>query len=75
MVQMSTRGAKPRFSAPRRLMPRRPDPAEFFKHLLWVCMILAVAAYDAVIVQNVTETLMGITYQPASVEVIQRPGR
>jgi hypothetical protein len=80
MLQMSAMrpgGAKPEtgFSALRFFKPGRPDLMEVLKHLLWACMILAVAAYGAVVVRNVTDMLVGITHQPTTMVVTARPNR
>ena len=51
------------------------DPAEPVRRLVWACLILAVAAYGAVVVRNVTDALVGIaTHQPVTVAV-QSPYR
>jgi hypothetical protein len=41
----------------------------------WICMILAVAAYGAVIVRNVTDVLEGVAGHPRSVVLVERPYR
>lgn len=43
--------------------------------LVWFCLILAMAAYGAAIVRNITETLQGIAGQSRSVAVLERPYR
>ena len=80
MVQISAmrpHGAKPKtgYSAPRLKKVRRPDLTEMCKHLLWIALILAISAYGAVCVQNITEMLMDITQQHASLTAIDRPMR
>ena len=40
-----------------------------------ILLILAVAAYGAAIVQNVTEVLHGIAHPRAPIQVVQRPVR
>jgi hypothetical protein len=44
------------------------------RNLVWICLVLTVAAFGSVVVRNVTETLVGITHQP-SMAVAQRPSR
>jgi hypothetical protein len=43
--------------------------------LLRVCIILAVAAYGAAIVQNVTQMLQGIAHHHTAAPVVQPPAR
>jgi hypothetical protein len=43
--------------------------------LVWVCVVLAVAAYGAVVVRNVTDTLIGIVDHSRSVALVDRPNR
>jgi len=57
----------------RRKTVRRPDFTALHRHLLWVCLVLATAAYLAVCVQNITEVLTGITRQHQSVEAVDSP--
>jgi hypothetical protein len=45
------------------------------RNLIWACMVLAVAAYGAVVVRNVTDMLVGVTSHPASMVVAQQPNR
>jgi len=45
------------------------------RRLVWVGMVVAVAAYGAVVVQNVTGMLVGITSHQRSVVVAERPVR
>jgi F0F1-type ATP synthase membrane subunit c/vacuolar-type H+-ATPase subunit K len=53
----------------------RANRTEPVRGLVWVCLVLGVAAYGSVVVRNVTETLVGIaTHQPSMV-VVQRPSR
>jgi hypothetical protein len=56
-----------------------PDVRTDSPHLLpgpvRILIILAVAAYGAVVVQNVTEVLHGIAHQQAPIQVVQRPAR
>ncbi len=42
---------------------------------VWVCLVLAVAAYGAVVVRNVTEMLAGITHPAPAIVVVERPVR
>jgi len=44
-------------------------------NLVWACLLLAVAAYGAVVVRNVTEMLVGITSHQSSIILAQRPSR
>ena len=43
--------------------------------LVWVCLVLAIAAYGAVVVRNVTDTLIGIADHSRSVASVERPNR
>ncbi len=45
------------------------------RHLSWACVVLAVAAYGAVVVRNVTGTLEGILSRRPPVVVAQQPSR
>jgi len=52
----------------------RVDPSGPVRNLVWACLILAVAAYGALVVRNVTDALVGIaTHQPPV--TIQSPYR
>jgi hypothetical protein len=42
--------------------------------VVWVFLVLAVAAYGSVVVRNVTDVLVGMTHQPTMV-VVERPNR
>jgi F0F1-type ATP synthase membrane subunit c/vacuolar-type H+-ATPase subunit K len=56
-------------------MRSRVDPPRPLRTLLWIGLVLAVAAYGSVVVRNVTETLVWIaSHQPAMV-MVQRPSR
>jgi hypothetical protein len=56
-------------------MRSRVDIARLARDLLWACLVLAVAAYGAVVVRNVTDALVMITsHQPAMV-LADRPMR
>lgn len=59
-----------------RLFPERwlEEPSRGFKTLLWVCAVLAVAAYGSVCVRNVTTMLADMAYHPAVV-AMATPGR
>lgn len=52
----------------------RVDIGRLGRDLLWASLVLAVAAYGAVVVRNVTDMLVGITHQPPMV-VVERPSR
>jgi hypothetical protein len=52
-------------------MRSQADPAGTVRRLVWVCLVLAIAGYGAVVVRNVTETLVGITTHQASAVTIQ----
>jgi len=56
-------------------MRSRTDIITLVLQLLWVCAIVAVAGYGALIVQNVTEALKGIAHHSASAPIIERPTR
>ncbi len=45
------------------------------RDLLWICLVLAVAGYGAIVVQNVTEALVGITSHQPTIVVAQTPSR
>jgi hypothetical protein len=53
----------------------RADLATLVRRLLWAAMVVAVAAYGAVVVRNVTEQLMVMTTHAPSQVVAQRPNR
>jgi hypothetical protein len=53
----------------------RVDVARLGRDLLWACLVVAMAAYGAVVVRNVTDALVGIASHPASLVVVQRPNR
>ena len=48
---------------------------ELIQNLSWVGLVLAVAAYGAAVVRNVTEMLVGIATHQPPVVVVQRPNR
>jgi uncharacterized membrane protein YqhA len=43
--------------------------------VVWVGLVLAVAAYGAVIVHNVTETMAGIASQGSAMVMVEHPAR
>jgi hypothetical protein len=51
------------------------DGPRLAQGLSWVALVLAVAAYGAAIVRNVTEALVGITTHQTPDVVVQRPNR
>ena len=53
----------------------RTDDPHLLPGPVRILLILAVAAYGAAIVQNVTEVLHGIAHPRAPTRVIQRPAR
>jgi uncharacterized membrane protein YqhA len=53
-----------------RLRARRVLPG-----VVWVCLVVAVAAYGAVVVRNVTETLTGISDHAHTVTLGNQPNR
>jgi F0F1-type ATP synthase membrane subunit c/vacuolar-type H+-ATPase subunit K len=53
----------------------RVDLSRLARDVLWVGLILAVAAYGAVVVRNVTETMVAITSHQPSIVVVERPNR
>jgi hypothetical protein len=42
---------------------------------VWVCLVLAIAAYGSVVVRNVTDVLAGISHPPPGIVVVERPTR
>jgi hypothetical protein len=53
----------------------RVDSPRLIRRLSWVALVLAIAAYGAAVVRNVTEMLVGIATHQPPVVVIQRPNR
>jgi hypothetical protein len=53
----------------------RVDIPRLIYGLTWVALVLAVAAYGAVIVRNVTEMLVGIATHQPPLFLVQRPNR
>jgi hypothetical protein len=53
----------------------RADITRLAQELSWIGLILAVAAYGALVVRNVTDMLVGIATHQPSIVVIQRPTR
>jgi hypothetical protein len=43
--------------------------------VVWVCLVLSVAAYGAVVVRNITDMLVGITDHSRDVALVGRPNR
>lgn len=43
--------------------------------MVWVCFVLAIAAYGSVVVRNVTEMLATITHPAPAVLAIEQPRR
>ena len=56
-------------------MRSRADIRRLARDLLWACLVLAVAAYGAVVVRNITDTLVAITYHEPTMVVARRPTR
>jgi hypothetical protein len=56
-------------------MPWQAKVRQALPGVVWVCLVLAVAAYGAVVVRNVTEMLAGIAGHPHSVVLVERPTR
>jgi hypothetical protein len=42
---------------------------------VWVCLVLAMAAYGAVVVRNVTDMLAGIAHPASAVVAVAQPTR
>jgi F0F1-type ATP synthase membrane subunit c/vacuolar-type H+-ATPase subunit K len=45
------------------------------RNLIWAGLVLAVAAYGAAVVRNVTDTLVGIATHQPPMTIVQRPSR
>jgi hypothetical protein len=43
--------------------------------LVWIGLVLAIAAYGSVIVRNVTDTMAGIAHHNAAMAMVERPSR
>jgi hypothetical protein len=56
-------------------MRSRVDISRVIRDLSWLCLVLAVAAFGAVVVRNVTDVLAGMTTRQASFVVVQQPSR
>jgi F0F1-type ATP synthase membrane subunit c/vacuolar-type H+-ATPase subunit K len=56
-------------------MPSRADTIRLVRTLSWAGLVLAVAAYGAVVVRNVTDMLVGMASHQPSVVVVERPNR
>ena len=53
----------------------RASLRDVLPHLLWACLVLAVAAYGAEIVRNVTDALLKIAGQSDTVATLDQPHR
>ena len=53
-------------------MRSRADGIRLAHGLVWVCLVLPVAAYGSVVVRNVTDMLVGMTHQP-DIVVVEQP--
>ena len=53
----------------------RADITKVLMHLVWACLVMAVAAYGAVVVRNVTDMLVAIACHQPSMIVAERPSR
>ena len=56
-------------------MPWQAKVRQALPVVAWICLVLAIAAYGAAIVRNVTDALAGIAGHPRSVVVMQTPNR
>jgi hypothetical protein len=55
-----------------------PWPAKLrqaLPRLVWICLVLAVAAYGGVVVRNITDMLVGMTSHQQTLVEVQRPSR
>jgi hypothetical protein len=43
--------------------------------LVWICLVLAAAAYGSVVVRNVTEVLRGIAHPASTMALVVQPSR
>jgi uncharacterized membrane protein YqhA len=43
--------------------------------VVWIGLVLAVAAYGAVVVRNVTDTMAGIARHDAAMVMVEQPNR
>jgi hypothetical protein len=53
----------------------RVDLTPLLLNLLWAGLILAMAAFGAVVVRNMTNALRGIAYHQPPIVVVDRPNR
>jgi hypothetical protein len=56
-------------------MPWQAKVRQALPGVAWICLVLAVAAYGAAIVRNVTDALAGIAGHQRSVVVMETPNR
>ena len=56
-------------------MPWQAKARQAVPTVVWVCVVLAIAAYGAVVVRNVTDVLAGIAGHPRSVVFMETPNR
>jgi hypothetical protein len=56
-------------------MPWQAKVRQALPRVVWVCLVLAIAAYGAVVVRNVTDTLIGIADHSRSMVLVERPTR
>jgi hypothetical protein len=56
-------------------MPWQAKVRQALPGVAWICLVLAVAAYGAAIVRNVTDVLAAIAGHPRSVVVMATPNR
>jgi hypothetical protein len=45
------------------------------RRTVWIALVLAVAAFGAVVVRNVTDAMTGMVYQRAELADASQPGR
>ncbi len=53
----------------------RVDRTKLVRDVVWIGLVVAIAAYGSAIVRNVTDTLVGMTAHPPSMVVVARPSR
>jgi hypothetical protein len=56
-------------------MPWQAKARQAVPTVVWVCVVLAIAAYGAVVVRNVTDTLIGIADHSRAMVLAERPNR
>jgi hypothetical protein len=56
-------------------MPWQAKVRQALPVVAWICLVLAIAAYGAAIVRNVTDVLAGIAGHQHSVVVMETPNR